>query len=294
MATVRPTDATPTWADGTSAAIVEPTSGKKSQGWLAQEKPPHQHFNWFWNLVSRWLTFFDDALFHEAGENGQHDEDGDHWEVRVKGAVDANKLVVFGAGGGESTATYLIELRATDGGSLVGYIDVSGTMQVQALDVVGGVVAGTVSQDDTTNRTEVVPGLAGQLISSGTRAELAAGLGYDDNDATARTIRYWAPKMPEHAILRTVKIITTAGDTGNVVNAELWETDNGTNSTKTSRGTMAAQTGVTGDQSATITPSGTLTQAGARGWWVDVVVENHDPNGVYVNKVVWDYDITRL
>lgn len=310
MATVRPTDATPTWADGTSAAIVEPTSGKKSQGWLAQEKPPHQHFNWFWNLVSRWLTFFDDALFHEAGENGQHDEDGDHWEVRVKGDSAAVKLRIDGTSG-EATSTHSVESYSPSGVltfflSAAGRIECAGAVQatgdVSGANVVssgyvsaaGAVSGDTVSQTDTTNRTEVVPGLAGQLISSGTRVEVGAGLGYDENDATTRTIRYWAPKMPEHAILRSVKVITTPGHVDNSIDAELWETDNATNSTKTSHGTITTQTGVTGNQSATVAISGTLTQAGARGWWIDVAITNNNALGAYVNKVVWDYDITRL
>lgn len=39
-------------------AIVEPLPGKKSVGWEYEDQPPAEHFNWFWNFVTRvfdWL-----------------------------------------------------------------------------------------------------------------------------------------------------------------------------------------------------------------------------------------------
>lgn len=47
----------PFWATGGSAEISEPSDVKKALGWLV-EKPPHQFFNWFWNEVCVWLTWF--------------------------------------------------------------------------------------------------------------------------------------------------------------------------------------------------------------------------------------------
>lgn len=56
MAVTKPTKY-PEWADGASA-IVEPSDVKKALGWVV-EKPPHQFFNWFMNLVWQWVTWFD-------------------------------------------------------------------------------------------------------------------------------------------------------------------------------------------------------------------------------------------
>lgn len=51
---------TPRWATAANPAdIVEPNSGKKDVGWLANEAPPHGYFNWFWHLVYLWLAFLD-------------------------------------------------------------------------------------------------------------------------------------------------------------------------------------------------------------------------------------------
>lgn len=41
-----------------AAIIVEPPSGKKDQGWIA-EKPPFAYDNWFYNLVYQWLLWID-------------------------------------------------------------------------------------------------------------------------------------------------------------------------------------------------------------------------------------------
>ncbi len=45
--------------DNDPTLLEEPTDPKKAAGWLALEKPPYQFFNWFWNLVSQWIRFFD-------------------------------------------------------------------------------------------------------------------------------------------------------------------------------------------------------------------------------------------
>lgn len=48
----------PEWAtDGLN--ITEPTSGKKAEGWLSGEKPAAQYFNWWKELVFRWIEWLD-------------------------------------------------------------------------------------------------------------------------------------------------------------------------------------------------------------------------------------------
>jgi hypothetical protein len=47
----------PFWA--TTGDISEPSDEKKSVGWnTTGEKPARQVFNWFWNLVSSWISYF--------------------------------------------------------------------------------------------------------------------------------------------------------------------------------------------------------------------------------------------
>jgi hypothetical protein len=56
----RPTE-TPEWAATGNQST--PSAGRKSSGWLGAtattpgDKPPAQEFNWFWALVTRWLTW---------------------------------------------------------------------------------------------------------------------------------------------------------------------------------------------------------------------------------------------
>lgn len=55
--TTKPTDK-PSWLSTTVGSIIAPDSAKKTAGWLA-EKPPFQNFNWFWNIMSRWVDYVD-------------------------------------------------------------------------------------------------------------------------------------------------------------------------------------------------------------------------------------------
>lgn len=49
----------PEWADGGSAQLVEPVSGKKQVGWTSGEKPANQILNWWQNLVFQWVEWLD-------------------------------------------------------------------------------------------------------------------------------------------------------------------------------------------------------------------------------------------
>lgn len=51
----------PRWADlAAPGDIIDPPASKKDVGWNTQgEKPPRGFFNWFWNLLYQWVTYFD-------------------------------------------------------------------------------------------------------------------------------------------------------------------------------------------------------------------------------------------
>jgi hypothetical protein len=60
---LRPTDHLNWVSSDDVTKIVAPTTGKQDAGWLADEKPSHQHFNWIMNRVDKWLRFFDKSGF---------------------------------------------------------------------------------------------------------------------------------------------------------------------------------------------------------------------------------------
>lgn len=53
---------TPRWAD-VGGDIVEPSAGKKNVGWLADERPPAQYFNWLLNTIYLWCKWIDDGVW---------------------------------------------------------------------------------------------------------------------------------------------------------------------------------------------------------------------------------------
>ena len=56
MSTTKPTDL-PEWAS--AGTKVDPGSAKRAQGWLADERPPAENFNWWKNLTYEWLDWID-------------------------------------------------------------------------------------------------------------------------------------------------------------------------------------------------------------------------------------------
>ena len=60
----------PVWA--TSGSITVPGGGKQAAGWIANDTPPYQYENWFWNLLYQWvlwlslLVFDDGATFNNV------------------------------------------------------------------------------------------------------------------------------------------------------------------------------------------------------------------------------------
>ncbi len=67
----------PRWAD-VGGDIVEPASGKKDTGWIEDEIPPAQYFNWLENLTYQWLVWLDAGVFNDGfsvptGDTGTFD-----------------------------------------------------------------------------------------------------------------------------------------------------------------------------------------------------------------------------
>jgi hypothetical protein len=61
----------PTWATG-AASILEPSDGKKAQGWVPGEQPPASFFNYWQNLVHLWTTWFDTTVDSHTTTLGTH------------------------------------------------------------------------------------------------------------------------------------------------------------------------------------------------------------------------------
>lgn len=68
----RPTK--PDWLPDDTTGIETPSGSKQNTGWTSGEKPPFQYFNWFWNLVSRFLTIFDEAGYNVIIGSGDDDD----------------------------------------------------------------------------------------------------------------------------------------------------------------------------------------------------------------------------
>jgi len=50
----------PDWIpDDDPEKIEAPSGSKQNTGWLSGEKPPFQFFNWFWNLLSKWIAYLE-------------------------------------------------------------------------------------------------------------------------------------------------------------------------------------------------------------------------------------------
>lgn len=63
----KPTDV-PTFATGTTLGVdrVEPSAGKKVLGWLPDERPGPEYFNWLQKLYGEWLQYLSDGALSGA------------------------------------------------------------------------------------------------------------------------------------------------------------------------------------------------------------------------------------
>lgn len=62
----------PVWATDASADVVEPPDAKKVIGFI-KEKPPHEWFNWFMELVHDWTVHHDDYEQNHLHDGGSSD-----------------------------------------------------------------------------------------------------------------------------------------------------------------------------------------------------------------------------
>lgn len=52
----------PNWMTGYSGVnAIEPTVGKKAEGWSADERPPAESFNWMFQSWSDWVNYLDEV-----------------------------------------------------------------------------------------------------------------------------------------------------------------------------------------------------------------------------------------
>lgn len=64
----------PGWDPSDPLDIVAPSGSKKTTGWQPEEKPPAENFNWFWQLVSEWIDWFDQFVgdYYTVGTGGDY------------------------------------------------------------------------------------------------------------------------------------------------------------------------------------------------------------------------------
>lgn len=61
MAEIQKPTEKPEWASNNPTGIVSPSASKKESGWTGPpEKPPYQFFNWFQNLVFKWIDWLEE------------------------------------------------------------------------------------------------------------------------------------------------------------------------------------------------------------------------------------------
>lgn len=87
----------PVWASADDAEKVEPSSAKKKRGWERytdgrREKPFFQYFNWWQNLVFRWINYFNDEAVTKSGEQTIVNKTLD--KVNVTGFIDLEERSV--------------------------------------------------------------------------------------------------------------------------------------------------------------------------------------------------------
>ena len=119
----------PTWATG-ATSILEPSDGKKAQGWVPGEQPPASIFNYWQNLVHEWITWLDANGLVDGGSLG---------DLLVNGTLSTTGDTMIGVGAGANahingtlTTVGLARLATleTGGDATVGW-DGSGNLHVK-------------------------------------------------------------------------------------------------------------------------------------------------------------------
>jgi len=163
------------------------------------------------------------------------------------------------------------------------------------------VTGNTVLQADTTERTLVCHGGEGIPVSflNGVGGTVIYGTGtpdisYDENDATIREFRYAFKGLPAHATVTALRVVVTAGNAANVIDANLYNADNADNATGNLVGAITQITGVTGVQASEDATIGSATSAGNKAWWARVFVTSNHASQPIIEKVILRYTVGRL
>lgn len=130
------------WADGDPSYREEPLDAKKDLGWVSEEKPPYQYFNWVLGTLAEWVTYLNDLSTTAQGAN----------------YLRSNDPITYSAG--TITLVDFLELRFRDGASVYTNRIAAGTIALTDGQVL-------VAYKDTSSTTVT--------LSSGTYGTLAAG-----------------------------------------------------------------------------------------------------------------------
>jgi hypothetical protein len=138
----------PTWATS-SPNILEPSDGKKAQGWVPGEQPPAAIFNYWQNLVHEWITWLDEAGVIE-------DSSPTFGNVQVNGTLGTTGNTTVGTDG--SANLQVNGTLGTTGLATVAGLQVNGTLTTTGQANVTGDVKATGLFGYTTppTRTKVI------------------------------------------------------------------------------------------------------------------------------------------
>ena len=139
---VKPTDGHIEWiSDDDPAKYVEPSAAKRLQGWIAEEKPPFQYFNWAWRLIDRWLKWADvqsDENIAAIATNAQTISDEEMARVAadtaLQGNIDTEATVRFNADTAHANETDAHSATSNATAERIMLRDSNGRCQVAAPD----------------------------------------------------------------------------------------------------------------------------------------------------------------
>lgn len=162
----------PEWASDADAPIAEPTASKKGAGWLAAEKPPHQYFNWWMNLVYQWIAYLEGATDSVANFLVQHLSSGAHYEMTADGGAGEPSIDVYATGNADDEPSQ--RWRTAGGTSVAAAVEAAGGMLSTGFDIYG---PGDVQAND--------PSDTGQNLDEATYRPADGGyLTHTNNDST--------------------------------------------------------------------------------------------------------------
>jgi hypothetical protein len=122
----------PTWATG-STSILEPSDGKKAQGWVPGEQPPASIFNYWQNLVHEWITWLDANGLVDGGSLG---------DLQVNGTLGTTGNTTIGTDG-DGANLQVNGTLGTTGLATVAGLQVNGTLNTTGQANVTGDVKAT-------------------------------------------------------------------------------------------------------------------------------------------------------